>query len=89
MKDKEETISPYTNTSGGQVVWCPSFRRNLKDNEESHSQFISFLNFLNGINIQGEDARVCEASKNGSFSVSSFFKAILNNPGERSTVCSI
>ena len=30
-----------------------------------------------------------EASKNGSFSLSSFFKAILNNLGEKSTMCSI
>ena len=77
------------NTIGGRVVGCPAFRRNLKDNEES--QFIQFLNFLNGINIQdkGEDARVWEALKNGSFSVSSFFKAFLNNSRERSTVCSI
>ena len=68
---------------------CPIFRRNLKENEES--QFISLLNFPNGVNIQdrGEDVRVWEASKNGSFSVSSFFKTILINSRERSALSSI
>ena len=66
------------------MVWCPTFRRNLKDNEES--QFITLLNSLNSLTIQNDraDDRVWIASKNGSISVSSFFKTILNIHRERS-----
>ena len=46
---------------------------------------------MNSLVIQNSraGARVWIASKNGSFSVSSFFKAILRNPRERSGVYSI
>ena len=61
----------------------------MKDLEES--KFISLLNLLNGMFIldRGEDASVWTASKDGSFSVSSFFWAISNRSSERSAVCSI
>lgn len=66
------------------MVWGPTFRRNLKDHEET--QFIALLNSLNCllIHFNRTDARVWIASKNGSFSVSFFFKAILSNPREKS-----
>ena len=88
-EDKEANDNSCMNRIGGQVVWCPAFRRSLKDYEES--QFISLLNSLNDINIQdsGQDATVWEASKDGTFSISSFFKTILNNLREKSIVCSI
>ena len=68
---------------GGQLVWCPIFKRNLKDVEES--QFIDLLNSLSSVPIQSSrvDERVWIASKNGSFLVSSFFRSILNNPRGR------
>ena len=71
------------------MVWGPTFRRNLKANEIP--QFIALLNSLNSLIIQnsGADAKVWVASKNGSVSVSSFLKAILRNPKERSGVYSI
>eukprot|EP00268_Persea_americana_P068653 TRINITY_DN9599_c0_g4_i1.p1 TRINITY_DN9599_c0_g4~~TRINITY_DN9599_c0_g4_i1.p1 ORF type:complete len:154 (-),score=18.03 TRINITY_DN9599_c0_g4_i1:181-642(-) len=74
---------------GGQVVWSPTLRRNLKDNEES--QFISLLNLLNDMFIpeRGEDARVWTTSKDGTFFVSSFFSAISNSSRERSVLRSI
>ena len=88
-QDKEATVSSHVSAIGGRVVWGPTFRRNLKDNEEF--QFIGLLNSLDSLIIQNSraDARVWIASKNGSFSVSSFFKAILSNPRERSGVYSI
>eukprot|EP00268_Persea_americana_P001290 TRINITY_DN10388_c0_g2_i3.p1 TRINITY_DN10388_c0_g2~~TRINITY_DN10388_c0_g2_i3.p1 ORF type:complete len:137 (+),score=20.28 TRINITY_DN10388_c0_g2_i3:878-1288(+) len=33
-QDKEASVSSYMSTTGGQLIWCPTFRRNLKDNEE-------------------------------------------------------
>ena len=88
-QDKEAMVSSYMSTIGGHVVWGPTFRRNLKDTEESH--FIALLNSLNSLITQNSraDARVWMASKNGSFSMTSFFKAILRNPRERSGVYSI
>ena len=87
--DKEAKVKSYMSRAGGQVVWSPTLRRNLKDLEES--KFISLLNLLNGMFIldRGEDARVWTASKDGSFSVSSFFWAISNKSRGRSAVCSI
>ena len=43
------------------MVWDPTFRRNLKDNEEF--QFIALLNSLNSLIIQNSraDARVWTA----------------------------
>ena len=71
------------------MVWCPTFRRNLKDFEET--QFISLLSLWNDISFPDseEDARVWVASKDGTFSVSSFFKTILNNPRERNVLYNI
>eukprot|EP00268_Persea_americana_P041154 TRINITY_DN40_c1_g1_i12.p1 TRINITY_DN40_c1_g1~~TRINITY_DN40_c1_g1_i12.p1 ORF type:complete len:212 (+),score=26.43 TRINITY_DN40_c1_g1_i12:1343-1978(+) len=85
-QDKEATVSSYMSITGDQRVWCPIFRRNLKDNEES--QFFNLLNSLNSVTIQDSriDDRVWTTSKNGSFLVSSFFKTILNNPRDRTRV---
>ena len=71
------------------MVWSLIIRRNLKDHEES--QFISLLNLLNGVFIpnMGEDTRVWTTSKDGLFSVSSFFSAILNRLWEKNVVGSI
>ena len=33
-QDKDATVSFYISTIGGQMVWCPTFRGNLKNNEE-------------------------------------------------------
>ena len=57
-QDKEATISSYMSTIGGQVVWGPTFRRNLKDHEEA--QFIALLNSQNCLLIHNNrpEARV-------------------------------
>ena len=84
---KDTTVNSYMRTIGG--LWGPTFRRNLQDYEES--QFIALLNSPNCLIIYNNriDAGVWIASKNVSFSVSSFFKAILSNPGEKSGVFGI
>ena len=86
--DREAKVKSSMARIGGQVVWCPTLRRNLTDNETS--QFILLLNFLQGMFIleSGEDVRVQIASKDRTFSVSSFL-AIPNNPRERSVASSI
>lgn len=59
-KDKEAKVKAYMARISNQVVWSPTLRRNLKDNEES--QFISLLNLLNGMFIleNGEGRKVLE-----------------------------
>eukprot|EP00268_Persea_americana_P058902 TRINITY_DN7173_c0_g1_i2.p1 TRINITY_DN7173_c0_g1~~TRINITY_DN7173_c0_g1_i2.p1 ORF type:complete len:258 (-),score=28.56 TRINITY_DN7173_c0_g1_i2:2111-2884(-) len=60
-------------TNKEEVIWCQIFRRNLKDVEAR--QFISLLNLVSDVIIteQGEDIRIWKASKDGSFSISSFY----------------
>eukprot|EP00268_Persea_americana_P005238 TRINITY_DN11759_c0_g1_i1.p1 TRINITY_DN11759_c0_g1~~TRINITY_DN11759_c0_g1_i1.p1 ORF type:complete len:192 (+),score=29.59 TRINITY_DN11759_c0_g1_i1:2619-3194(+) len=85
-KDMEAEVKAYMARIGDQVVWSPTLRRNLKDNKES--QVILLLNgMFNPKN--GEDERVLTASKDGTFSISSFFSAITNKPRERSAMSSI
>lgn len=54
------------------MAWCPTFRRNLTEEEEN--QLLALLNLLKEIFIpdHGEDGQVWAASKNGSLSISSF-----------------
>lgn len=68
--NKNARVHCYLSYSGGQKVWCPILRRNLKEHEED--QFISLINLLSGANIAEGDVRVWKASKDGIFSVSSF-----------------
>ena len=81
--DKEATVQNYLERQGpgAQVRWGPTFRRSLKEQEES--QLVSLLDLLNGIFIpeDGEVVRLWSASKDGSFFVSSFFSEI--SMGER------
>lgn len=55
------------------------------------SSSLLYLISLNSLTVQNgrADERVWIASKNGSFSVSSFFKAIINIHGERSRMYGI
>ena len=74
---------------GAQVIWGPTFRRNVKELEEN--QLASLLILLNGISIpaDGEDVRLWSASKDGSFSVSSFFSEISTREKSRNSVAFI
>ena len=36
-QDKEASVNSFMSMIGGQVVWGPTFRRNLKDKEEPSS----------------------------------------------------
>ena len=62
-------------TNRDEVIWCPIFKRNLKDMEER--QFLSLLNLLRDVIIpeEGEDIRIWKASKDCSFSVLLFYLA--------------
>ena len=84
--DKDTEVNSYMSRVGDMVVWSPTFRRNLRDQEES--QFILLLNLLNEAYImeRGEDSRVWTASKDGSFSISSFFSALSDGSRERNVV---
>lgn len=63
-------------------------RRNLRDNEVD--QYTSLLNLLSKAIIkEGVDERRWIASKDGSFSVSSFFAVLNNLDGLRSQVATI
>lgn len=72
--EKEAKVKSYSKQSGirGQLIWCPLFRRNLREHE---SQFMSLLNLLRDIQIpvDGEDVRFWKALKSGSFSVTNFY----------------
>ena len=76
--DKKAKVKNYLERQGprAQVRWGPTFRRSLKEQEES--QLVSLLDLLNGIFIpeNGEDVRLWSASKDGSFSDSFFFLEI-------------
>ena len=87
--DKEAKVKANMATAGGQVVWCPFLRRNLKDHEES--QFLSLHNILKGLHMveRGLDVRVWTASKDVYFSVSSFFSALSNTLREKKGVSTI
>jgi len=87
--DKEALDISYMTRVGGQLVWSPILRRNLKEREVD--QLISLLNLLKGVHIRdrGEDARMWSASKDGLFLVSSFFSALSIKLRERSDVCSL
>ena len=87
--DKEVKVSAYMSRVGGHVVWNPTLRRNLKENEES--QFMLLLNLLEGSNIaaSGEDERVWTVSKDGSFSISSFSLSLSGISRERNVLSNI
>ena len=87
--DKNANVNSYMLRNGDRMVWSPTLRRNLKDHEVP--ELISLLNILNGVHIPegGEDYRVWSASKDGLFSVTSFFSAIHNKPMERNAICRI
>ena len=87
--DKDANVNSCMSRVGDEVVWSPTFRRNLGVQEES--QFISLLNLLNGAYIteRGEDSRVWTASKEGLFSVSSFVSAFSDGSRESNVVGNI
>lgn len=68
---------------------CPTFRRNLLDQEER--QFLSLLDHLDStvVHDQGEDLKVWSASADGLFSVSSFFSALAGNCSRRSPLAHV
>ena len=72
---KEATVKSYYEKGNKEVIWSPIFRRNLRDIKER--QFLSLLNLLKNVLIpeEGEDTRIWKASKDGSFSVASFYSA--------------
>ena len=75
--EKEANVkSWFGEGTNNDVIWSPIFRRNLRDIEEM--QFVSLLNLLANVLIseEGEDNRIWIASKDCSFSVSSFYSAI-------------
>ena len=46
VAEKHARVKAYMTTVGGQVVWCPIFRRNLKDHEVP--QLLLLLDLLMG-----------------------------------------
>ena len=74
--DKNAKVKCYLSFSGEQKVWIPILRRNLMEHEVG--QLISLLNQLSGgIHCRRWGGiRLWKASKDGSFSVSSFFSSI-------------
>lgn len=75
-RDKEAKLQDYLERKGGQVVWGPTLRTNLTETEEG--QLVDLLRFLQNVQIYEEDkdSRVWAASRDGLFSVSSFFAYI-------------
>ena len=69
-------IRDYLDTNSNRNLLCPIFRKNLYEAEEAH--LLSLLEVLNGIDIAGEgqDSRSWGPSKDGTFSVSSFFSTL-------------
>ena len=59
-RDKQAKVDSYIDRSvtSGQITWSPTFRRNLKENEEI--QFMSLVGLLRDIHIfeDGEDTRI-------------------------------
>lgn len=66
-RDKEAKIQDYFEHFINQIVWCPIFRRNLVEQEES--QLLRLLRSLNSTFIkgEGEDLRLWKPSKDGRF----------------------
>lgn len=87
--NKEARVHCYLLSSGEQKIWILILCRNLKEDREDH--FISLLNHLSGVYIgEGrEDEKVWNASKDGLFSVSSFFSTICRRAGRSSSVASL
>ena len=74
--------------SGDHYDWNPILKRNLKDNELN--QYTSLLNLLSGVQIQdGVDKRRWNASKDGSFSITSFFEVINKSDGIGNSMANI
>ena len=71
------------------MIWCPILRRNLKDHVVP--QLLLLIDLLTAYHVveRGEDERVWMASKDGRFSVTSFFMALSNSRREKSAVSSI
>lgn len=90
-QDKQAKVESYMDRSGlsGQIMWSSKSRRNLKENEEI--QFLSLIDLLRDIHFPEdmEDTRIWKASKNGSFSVSSFYAALSARVGTKSSLASI
>eukprot|EP00268_Persea_americana_P033450 TRINITY_DN3312_c0_g1_i6.p1 TRINITY_DN3312_c0_g1~~TRINITY_DN3312_c0_g1_i6.p1 ORF type:complete len:225 (-),score=29.21 TRINITY_DN3312_c0_g1_i6:634-1308(-) len=59
-RDKQANVENYMDRSGmsGQITWSPTFRRNLKENEEL--QFLSLIDLLRDIHLSEdmEDTRI-------------------------------
>ena len=79
--DKEATVSSYLERIGigSHLIWYPIFRRNLKENEESQMLLLNLLSVV--YNPGGQDERIWTPSHGNSFSVFSFFMALLCQRG--------
>ena len=75
-RDRKVTVSSYIIANDEEVNWGPTFRRNLTETEENN--FSSLLDSLSQVssNLNAVDYRIWTASKEGTFSISSFFTAI-------------
>ena len=89
--EKKAKVESYIERSSmrGHVSWSPTFRRNLKEHEEN--QFLSLQTLLRGPQIpeEGEDTRIWKASRNGVFSVSSFYSTLSAREGSKCGLASL
>ena len=86
---KEAMVNCYLSFSGEQKVWTPILGRNIREDKEGH--LMSLVNILIRVYIAegGEDIRLWKASKDGSFTVSSFFSAITGRSNGRNPMANI
>lgn len=79
LRTRRPLFKVYSEKVGNQIVWCPTFRRNLREHAEV--QVLCLLNCLNDSSFQreGEDLRLWLSLQDGSFSVSSYVLALRGN----------
>eukprot|EP00268_Persea_americana_P054181 TRINITY_DN6183_c0_g1_i3.p1 TRINITY_DN6183_c0_g1~~TRINITY_DN6183_c0_g1_i3.p1 ORF type:complete len:183 (+),score=26.84 TRINITY_DN6183_c0_g1_i3:67-549(+) len=77
-RNKQAKVKDYMDRDAERILWGPIFRRDLTESEEKN--LMNLLDKLGRIfiPIEGEDSRVWVASKDGVFSVSSFFMVMSN-----------
>lgn len=75
-QDRKAKVISYLERVGDQVLWGPAFRRTLSEVEES--QLFALLGLLGLVHIpEGMDRRIWTHYTDGSFSVASFFVALM------------
>lgn len=83
-RDRSMLVQDCFSKNGYQVVWGPTFRRNLDEVESE--KFVALMAVLDGVFIAAArgDKRVWMGTVDGSFSMASFFTILLG--GALSTV---